>query len=212
MGAFFSVPGGTYDFSPTVQQTAPGVFALSFKGTGFFVGPSSKRPATIELRGTANENTGAADLTLTADGSSFHLLVAGADITGAIALSTRIATDIQAKNWPDVYANESPLLRQGGYSEALLAHDLSGMYGRVTTACRFGPAYYLRSGDPLLSDDVTDVLAVTVHDGAGPSVRTFATIHLVPESGSWSFVGGNAPGTSPGATGPRDFGIPAPPP
>ena len=212
-GAFFSVPTGTYAFEPLVRQTTPGNFKISFSGAGQFTGSNFKRAATLDLSGTADENTGAADLTLRADGSVFHIVVAGADISGAVALSERIARDIQAKNWSDVYLTFTPSLKESGYSEVWLANEMATLYRHVTSACRIGPAYDLRDHSPVpLDDNLTDVLAITLSPQSGPPIATFATIDLVLENGSWVFVQGNPLGTSPGATGPKDFGIPAPSP
>lgn len=212
-GAFFSVPTGTYAFEPLVRQTTPGNFKISFSGAGQFTGSNFQRAATLDLSGTADENTGAADLTLRADGSVFHIVVAGADISGAVALSERIARDIQAKNWSDVYLTFTPSLKESGYSEVWLAKEMATLYRHVTSACRIGPAYDLRDHSPVpLDDNLTDVLAITLSPQSGPPIATFATIDLVLENGSWVFVQGNPLGTSPGATGPKDFGIPAPSP
>ena len=143
----------------------------------------------------------------------FHIVVPGADISGAVSLSERIAADIQAKNWPDVYLSFTPSLKEGGWSEDHVASEMAALYGHVTSACRLGPAYDLRDKSPVpLGDNLTDVLAVTVSRPSGPPIATFATIDLALENGSWVFVQGNPLGTSPGATGPKDFGIPSPSP
>jgi hypothetical protein len=85
--AYFDVSGGSYSFPPDVQQTAPGIFSLAFSGTGRFTGSNFGRAATVDLNGSVDENTGAGDLTLKAEGSVFHLVVPATDTSGAVALS-----------------------------------------------------------------------------------------------------------------------------
>src|SRR5712692_78149 len=205
--AYFEVPGGSYSFPPDVRQTAPGVFSLAFSGTGQFTGSNFGRAATVDLNGTVDENTGAGDLTLKAEGSVFHLVVPATDTGGAVALSNRIAADIGSKNWSDVYQVLSPNLRNTGSSQADLARDMNAMYRHVSSACRLGPGQYAPAQAPLqvLGDRFTDVLAISVTQDAGPSVATFATIDLKRHSGTWVFVSGNPPGVSSGSATPTDY-------
>ncbi len=212
--ANFEVPGGSYAFPPDIEQTAPGVFSLSFSGTGQFSGSNFGRAATVDLKGTVDENTGAADLTLKAEGSIFHLVVPVTDTSGAVALSKRIAADIGSKNWSDVYQVLSPNLRNTGTSQADLARDMNAIYRHVSSACRLGPGQYVPAQVPLqvLGDRFTDVLAISVTQDAGPPVPTFATVDLKRQSGTWVFVSGNPPGESSGSATPSDSGIPAPSP
>jgi hypothetical protein len=212
--AYFDVPGGNYSFPPDVRQTSPGVFSLSFSGAGQFTGAHSGRAATVDLRGSADENTGAVDLTLKADGSAFHLAIPPADASGAVALSRRIAADIQSKNWSDVYDAYTPTLKQAGYSKADLARDMNAGYRHVSSACRLGPGRYTRDEAPFpfLGDRFTDVIAITVTRQSGPPIATFATIDLKPANGTWVLVGSNPPGVAGGGTEPTLFGIPAPSP
>lgn len=211
--ARFDVPGGRYSFVPTIQQTSPGIFSLTFKGTGRFTGSGSGRPAALELHGTVDENSGAVDIQLKADGSSFHLGIAAADISGAVALSKRIAADIRSKNWSDVYAASSPRIKPN-YPAFALANDLNAKYRHVSSACRLGPAQYSPAQPPLLllGDHFVDVVAMTVTDPDGARVDTFAAIVLNREEGSWVFVDGNPPGIAFAGARPQDFGIPAPTP
>ncbi len=212
--AYFEVPGGSYAFPPNVQQTSPGVFSLAFSGTGQFTGSNFGRAATVDLKGTIDENTGAGDLTLRAEGSLFHLVVPATDTTDAVALSKRIAADIESKNWSDVYNVLSPNLKQPANSKADLAKDMNSIYRHVSNACRLGPGLYEPAQAPLevLGDRFTDVLAISVTEQPGPPVATFATIDLKRQSGTWVFVAGNPPGVSAGSATPEDYGIPAPSP
>jgi hypothetical protein len=212
--AYFDVPGGNYSFPPEVQQTSSGVFSLSFSGNGRFTGARSGRTATVDLKGSVDGNSGAVDLTLKADGSAFHLAIPSADTTGAVALSRRIAADIQSKNWSDVYDAYTPTLKQAGYSKADLARDMNATYGHVSSACRLGPGRYTRDEAPfpLLGDRFTDVLAITVTRQSGPPIATFATIDLKPANGTWVFFSANPPGVAGGGAEPTLFGIPAPSP
>ena len=211
--AYFDVPGGNYSFPPDVQQTSPGVFSLSFSGNGRFTGAHSGRAAAVDLTGSVDGNTGAVDLTLKAEGSVFHLAIPATDITGAVALSKRIAADIQSKNWSDAYDVTTPNLKRG-FSKTDLANDLNAMYRHVTSACRIGPAQYdaAQGMFQVLGDRFTDVLAITVTGQSGPPIATFASIDLERTNGTWVFVAGNEPGTSGGSTDPEFFGIPAPSP
>jgi hypothetical protein len=211
--AYFDVPGGSYSFPPDVTQTSPGVFSLAFGGSGKFTGSHLQRAATIDLKGAVDGNIGAVDLTLKAEGSVFHLAKPAADTTGAVALSKRIAADIESKNWSDVYDVTSPTLK-GGFSKTDLANDLNGMYRHVTSACRIGPGQYEAAQGVLqvLGDRFIDVLAITVTGQPGPPIATFASIDLKRTNGAWVFVAGNPPGVSGGGTEPELFGIPAPSP
>jgi hypothetical protein len=212
--AYFEVTGGSYSFPPKVTQTTSGVFSLAFSGSGLFTGSHLQRAATIELKGAVDGNTGAVDLTLKAEGSVFHLAIPASDTTGAVALSKRIAADIESKNWSDVYDATSPTLKSAGYTRAHLANDMNAAYGHVSSACRIGPGQYNRVGGFLqvLGDRFTDVLAITVRAQTGPPVATFATIDFKRMDGAWVFVAGNPPGVSNGETDPKLFGIPAPSP
>lgn len=211
--AYFDVPGGSYSFPPTVAQTSPGVFSLAFSGSGKFTASPIQRTAAIDLNGTVDGNTGAVDLTLKAEGSVFHLAIPATDITGAVALSKRIAADIQSKSWSDVYDVTAPTLKRG-FSKIDLANDLNAMYRHVTSACRIGPAQYdaAKGMFQVLGDRFTDVLAITVTGQSGPPIATFANIDLERTNGAWVFVAGNPPGVSGGSTEPEFFGIPAPSP
>jgi hypothetical protein len=212
--AYFDVPAGNYSFPADVQQTSPGVFSLSFSGNGRFTGAHSGRAATIDLKGSVDGNTGAVDLTLKADGSAFHLAIPAADTTGAVALSTRIAADIQSKNWSDLYDAYTPMLKHPGYSKADLARDMNATYGHFSSACRLGPGRYVRDEAPfpLLGDRFTDVLAITVTRPSGPPIATFARIDLKPTNGTWFLVASNPPGVAYGSAEPELFDIPAPSP
>ena len=212
--AYFSVPGGNYSFPPDVRQISPGVFSLAFNGSGRYTGAHSGRTATIDLKGSVDGNTGAVDLTLTADGSAFHLAIPAADTTGAVAVSKRIAADIASKNWSDAYDATSPTLTGVGFSKADFAKDMNASYRHVSSACRIGPGQYNPALGILrvLGDRFSDVLAITVTAASGPAIATFASIDLKRLDGVWVFVGGNPPGVSGGAAQPELFGIPVPSP
>ena len=213
--AYFSVPGGSYSFGPDVLPISPGVFSLAFSGPGQFTGSNFARAARVDLGGTVDENTGAVDLTLKAEGSVFHLAIAPTEVTGAVALSKRIAADIESKNWSDVYEASGPTLKSAGYPKADLARYLNVEYGHVSRACRIGPSQYVRDEtlSQVLGDRFEDVLAITVIAQSRTPVATFALIHLQRENGVWVFLAGNPPGVgSDGTQTSQQFGIPVPSP
>jgi hypothetical protein len=215
--AYFDVPGGSYSFPPDVTQTSPGVFSLAFSGSGQFTGSNFGRAATVDLKGTVDENTGAVDLTLKAEGSVFHLAIAATDTTGAVALSKRIAADIESKNWSDVHDAYSPTLKSAGDSKAYIAGYMNAQYGHVSSACRIGPGQYAPNlapfaFPPLFGDRFYDVLAITVTVHSGGPVATFARIDLTRENGVWVFVAGNMPGVGGDGTASQQSGIPVPSP
>ena len=217
VSAYFDVPGGSYSFAPDVTQTSPGVFWLAYEGPGQFTGSNFARAARVDLNGAVDENTGAVDLTLKAQGFVFHLAIAATDMTGAVALSKRMAADIESKNWSDVYAAASPTLKSGGYSKTLLARNLNADYKHVLRACRIGPGQYAPNLAPfafpaLFADHFYDLLAVTVSAPSGAPVATFARIDLMRESGAWVFLAGNTPGVGGDGTETQQFGIPVPSP
>ena len=217
VSAYFDVPGGSYSFAPDVTQTSPGVFWLAYEGPGQFTGSNFARAARVDLNGAVDENTGAVDLTLKAQGSVFHLAIAATDITGAVALSKRIAADIESKNWSDVYDASPATLKSAGYSKALLARDLNAAYKHVVRACRIGPGQYAPNLAPfavpgVFDDHFYDVLAITVTAPSGSRVATFALVNLERDNGVWVFLAGNTPGVGGDGAETQQFGIPVPSP